>query len=263
MDETAIEPQRDNFSPGAVMRQTFLVLRDNFASFMAVTAIVCIPLAVLIVALSATAGVAIGAADGALEIIEMVEGFVYLIIIVLFLVTYQVAAAALTYGTVQYRRGHSPTVSAMLRQIGPVLFPVLGVALVVTVIFAIGLALLVVPGLIAICVLYVALPVAVIERAGVGRSLRRSAELTKGSRWRIFALFLISSIVGQIIDGLGSAVGVSLGEMSGALWLGDLLSLPFTAVAVAWASVVLAVAYHDLRVLRDGVDTAQIAAVFD
>ena len=40
-------------------------------------------------------------------------------------------------------------------------------------------------------------------------------------------------------------------------------SLIWTAIGAAFSSVVIAVAYHDLRVAKEGVDIEQIAAVFD
>ena len=61
----------------------------------------------------------------------------------------------------------------------------LGVAVIVGVLVAVGLMLLVVPGVFAYLILVLAAPVAVMERGAVGASLRRSALLTRGHRGRI------------------------------------------------------------------------------
>ncbi len=46
--------------------------------------------------------------------------------------------------------------------------------------------------------LYVAVPVCVIEKQGVIASLSRSRALTKGYRWQIFGLFLLVMVIGFI-----------------------------------------------------------------
>src|SRR6202011_6025450 len=62
-------------------------------------------------------------------------------------------------------------------------FRVLVAALLVALIFALGILLLVVPGLIALTVLAVVVPVCVMEDVRPLESLSRSSALTAGSRW--------------------------------------------------------------------------------
>jgi large-conductance mechanosensitive channel len=44
---------------------------------------------------------------------------------------------------------------------------------------------------------------------------------------------------------------------------GQIVNLLWSAIWTAFLAIVLAVTYHDLRVAKEGVDTEQIAAVFE
>ena len=114
----------------------------------------------------------------------------------------------------------------------------------------------VVPGIIVACMLYVAVPVCVIEKAGVFESLNRSGELTRGYRWQIFALWALVTVIAGIAQiVLSWFVGVTL-------W-GKLLTFGWQVFAAAFGAVLVAVIYHDLRVTKEGIDIDSLANVFD
>ena len=173
----------------------------------------------------------------------------------------QFLTATLIFGTVQDLRGERVRLSDCLTRALEVIGPVLGVAILAT--LAIGLAsiLLIIPGLIVAIILYVAVPVAVVERPGVMESLGRSVELTDGYRWQLFFVFVVVFVVVLV-------VGVTIQFILQALpFLGLTLSfvvgLAFEAFVGALASVLSAVAYLSLRQAKEGVDVDEIAAVFD
>ena len=144
----------------------------------------------------------------------------------------------------------------------------------------VGAALLfVVPGLryaiplliILIAMLYLAwsmaTPACVVEWAGPFRSLARSRALTKGHRWKILGLLLVTVLGGVII---GAIVGATSGAILALIGAGGLRSALSTVIGLIWEAVWLAffavltvVTYHDLRVAKEGVNTDQIAAVFE
>ena len=167
--------------------------------------------------------------------------------------------AALVYGTILELRGsHANLVECLSRGLGLV-FPVVGVAILVGVGTGLATLLLIVPGLIVATMLWVAVPVAVVERPGILQSLTRSAELTKGFRWPVFGV--LATVI---------ALNVLLALLAGALVAGaentaafHLVSWVVSAVFGAVIAVVSAVSYHDLRVAKEGVGANQIAAVFD
>ena len=131
----------------------------------------------------------------------------------------------------------------------------------------IGTILLVIPGVIAYLMLWVAIPVAVIERPGAAASLRRSAQLTKGHRWQILGIvvliqilqIVVSIVIIALVDLLLLAPGNDPSASAPLAAVDWVLQAFFTALA----AVISAVGYHDLRVSKEGLDTQQIAAVFD
>jgi len=165
------------------------------------------------------------------------------------------AQAIVTFAVFEALRGRRVSAEASLAHGLARFVPAILVALVFTVIFLIGLICLVVPGLMAVAAYAVAIPVCVVERAGVGTSLSRSAKLTKGQRWPIVAIFLAYIFIDLVIS---AAIRVALPEGPAAVveWLWKVLTSAYSAVYGA-------ILYHDLRSVKEGIGIEEIASVFD
>lgn len=194
-----------------------------------------------------------------------------LIIFVVNLLLGYVVTAALVYGTIQDLRNEPASVGECFSKGLALVFPVLGVAIVAYILTMLATFALFVPGIIVATMLWVAIPVAVVEQRGLN-SLPRSAELTKGYRWRIFFLFLlilvISFGVGMVMGAIAGIITMVGSDSSRGFSTPALTSLITTqwivsAFISALSAVLVAVSYHDLRVAKEGADTDQIAAVFD
>lgn len=117
------------------------------------------------------------------------------------------------------------------------------------------------PALVEYLRLYVALPVVVVEQRGVGSAIRRSKELTFGSKWTILGgLFAFGWVMGAL--GLLStfAVEVFAGQ--------DVTLLLVTAVVqqvlgMGLGATLSAVCYLQLRHGKENVDPEALAAVFE
>ncbi len=175
----------------------------------------------------------------------------------------------LIYGTIQTLRGQPVGIGASLSRGAALFVPALGVVIVYSLALLVGFTLLVIPGIVVIVFFWVVLPVAVIEQPGVFASFSRSRVLTKGNRWRIFALFVILiavSFIGGFI--IGFVIGFVFGftesfiEGSGALSAPTIDWVTSAFASALWA-IASAVSYHDLRVAKEGVDVDELAAVFD
>lgn len=129
--------------------------------------------------------------------------------------------------------------------------PALGFSILAGLAIACGLVALIVPGVMLACAWCVGLPALVLEGTGVMGAFSRSAELTRGSRWRIFGLFaaiLGIIIVAAIVLGLTvGLVGAVLSLFGGAAALGAVLNGLFTAVITVFAATASAVLYDELR----------------
>jgi hypothetical protein len=137
--------------------------------------------------------------------------------------------------------------------------PLIGLTICVGLGVAVGFILLIVPGVILMTMWYVANPACIVERLGVFASMARSSELTKGHRWAIFGVMILLAIA----SGVMAAVIKAALDLTGSAGLVISGTLAWTALASAFGAIFVVVTYHDLRVAKEGIDTRQIAAVFE
>ena len=124
----------------------------------------------------------------------------------------------------------------------------------------IGLFLLIVPGIFVILMLFVAVPASVMEGGGIQKALKRSEELTDGFRGGLFVVLLVITVPAEVLSFL-LGLGVTRGFEP---LFGEILNFFITDFLFAGiGATCAAVAYHDLRILKDGVDTEVVAAAFD
>ncbi len=140
---------------------------------------------------------------------------------------------------------------------------IIGATIVAGVLIAIGFVLVIVPGIFLAVSLAVVWQALIIEGAGPMESIKRSWRLVAGERWRVFGAGLLVIIIAIIVFGVASAViwlilsaglGVS-GDTGGYLvqQVATLLSVPLSAA-------VGTVIYLDLRVRKESLGTAELAA---
>jgi len=153
-------------------------------------------------------------------------------------------------------------------------WPLLGAGICIVVAGALGAVLLVVPGVIALLMFYVAGAACVIEKTGVFDSLRRSRELTKDYRWSLFGILLVFSLAVFVLmipfGGVAAAVIFGAGGPKAAVLL---TGAPFAILAVnefvysalsyVLGAVAVGVIYHDLRVAKEGVGASRLVDVFE
>jgi hypothetical protein len=164
---------------------------------------------------------------------------------------------ATTYGVVRWQAGLPASFGDMLAQAGRRFWPLLRATWVLAFALGIAFAMLCVPGLMFAAAAAVAMPAVAMEEIGAVDGLERSYELTRGHRWHVFAALAlvwgVSFVVAIVITALGRSFG-----LTGTL-LGELLRL-FTG---SLQFVILAVAYHDLRLAKEGAASPALAQVFE
>ena len=143
---------------------------------------------------------------------------------------------------------------------------VIGVSLAVGVLTSVGMLACCIPGIILSCRYAVAAPAVVVEGHGVGGSLRRSVELTAGSRWDIFAVYMVTGLIIGAVGGIPATLSVViLGPLGFDVM--HVASLVFVWLCGLVGSVfwllVQVTTYHDLRLLRDGPTRDEVARAFD
>ncbi|MDB5449919.1 MAG: hypothetical protein JWQ52_1047 [Phenylobacterium sp.] len=241
---------------GRVIQELFAVLRRNFATF-AILALVLIGLPHAVVDFIQLGLVRSGT--------ENLRNFQYGGLVSL--ITGPILQGALIYGAVNDLNGRRASVTDMLGTGLRAFLPLLGISLLYVLAVVFGSVLLVVPGVMIAVAWCVAIPAFVIEQTGLFDAFGRSAELTRGNRWRIFGLFLIYLIATIIIEALVGAVGGVISMASGGGPIGPfqvLVVVPFIAMVSALIGTTgAAVLYVELRRLKDGVGPEALAAIFD
>lgn len=128
----------------------------------------------------------------------------------------------------------------------------------------VGFVLLIVPGIIIALALSVALPACVVERVGPAQALNRSWELTRGQRWRLFGLFIVTSIL-VAIPGMAAGMFASIGtaaDPSATLVVTMIFNSVATSLGAVFRGVVSGCAYTQLRMNREGLAPTTVAEVF-
>jgi len=85
----------------------------------------------------------------------------------------------------------------------------------------------------------------------------RSADLTKGYRWKIFGVMFLLALLSIVASILQIMLAV-YNQMAA-----NILLISWSLVWLAYWNCNIIMIYHDLRVAKEGVDTEQIAAIFD
>ena len=167
--------------------------------------------------------------------------------------------SALVYGTMQALKGAPVSIGQNVGRALQVLVPVVLLSIIMSVGITIGFILLIIPGVILSLMWAVAIPVRVVEQKSVFNTLSRSADLTKGERWRMLGLFVIFMLIAVAISII---LGLVVGLVSATSFLlGTLLSAIITSILGAFGAVLLTVLYAKLRQAKDGVDAAAMAEV--
>lgn len=100
---------------------------------------------------------------------------------------------------------------------------------------ALGILLLIVPGLVLLTWWALITPVIVLERKRVGEAFGRSREIVRGNGWTVFGVMLITTLLSAVGAGILSAL-LSFLPAFLEQWLGGTIAgavvAPFTAIAV-------------------------------
>ena len=186
-----------------------------------------------------------------------------------------VAMGAITYGAIEALEGRTLAIGDLINRGLSGALPLLGIVLIFILIMIPSVFLLFIPLIILGCMWWVAVPVAIVEKAGVFGALKRSADLTKGVRWQIFGMILIYVAVSMVFGAIAMALLLgggggfaavtqrSLAMLTGGFSAYVIVSQIISAIIFAFICVVVAVTYAELRRIKEGATIKDIANVFN
>lgn len=167
----------------------------------------------------------------------------------------QAVVVAVTVGSLDRRpAGLAPSLLLGLRR----LLPILAAIILSYLAIGIGLVFFLVPGAILFTMWILLVPVIVEERAGIIASFSRSSDLTRGSRWRIFALLAIFFAI-QIGVAIFAEFISTLAGSRFAAALAAAFSSGFSAILLA---TILASLYVEARNVKEGRGVSGLESIF-
>jgi hypothetical protein len=243
---------------GRVIQQTFAVLGRNFVSFF-VLALILTGVPTLVMGLLQTAAMrADSVASWSWVLVTgLISGVMALVL-----------QGALIFGTVNDLNGRRVSVTDSLTIGLRNFLGLFAVGLLYGLAVVLGLFLLIVPGLIVAVTWSAAVPALIAERVGILDTFGRSAELTRGNRWRIFGLFVVYALVFLVITMVVALVAGVASFVAGAWAAGhNPVELVTSVISNVLSGLIgatgAAVLYTELRRVREGATPDALASVFD
>jgi hypothetical protein len=249
---------RDPFSVGEVLGTSFSIFFRNLPAFLLMAVLIYSPLFVYAMT------------TNPLDMTMNEIVWMGIILALGGLVLQNLLTAAVTYGVVEQMAGRHAGVGKSMAVGLRCMLPTFGLFIVMMICIALGFLALFIPGLIVMCMLYVAVPALVIEQNGIGRALSRSAHLTKGYRWSMFALVILMIIINQGASWVVENVVVDSVKIDGQtivdpsqwkLYIGSVVGVMLGTGALG--ATLASVAYVLLRNEKDGVGVGELAKVFE
>jgi hypothetical protein len=263
---TTTVPGTPTFTAGGVASATFGSIGRNFVTFALLALLAEVPLQVLqwYTMKSRLGAAAIVGSPGA----AITYGLTLIASSLLTIFMVYVLQAAIVYGTITDLNGRRASFGSCLSMALKVALPLIGLSIISGLGTALGFILLIVPGIIVALGWSVAVPVKVVERAGVFESLSRSWELTSGHKGTIFLLALVFAIASWIFAALGFAIsGVFPFMHPGTAVEFPVVFYVYNGVIRAVTAMVggagAATIYYQLRAIKEGIAPEKLAAVFD
>ena len=180
-----------------------------------------------------------------------------------------IAQGALVRATMTAHQGEKARFGECLTTALQRMLPLIGLGLVSGVAFLFAAILLIVPAIILATIWYVSAPLVVAERSGVFAALGRSAELTKGERWNIFVVllitlgfFLLVFMLSSVVSGVGIAISARSGDFTGLASLTAIAGAISTTLQTTLTGAISTAVYVELRGLKEGPESQGLDAIF-
>jgi hypothetical protein len=201
--------------PGRVIDRALRIYRDQLG--------VLLPAALAVFAIQAIAVVVLSDALG-----------VVVSLLAMVLSTFYQGMVVELVGDVQDGR-RDQSVGGLFASVSPVLITLIAAAIVVGIGVAIGLVLLLIPGLYLLTIWSVVAPVIVIERTRLLAAFGRSHDLVRGNGGPVFVVILIVFVGLAVLNLLLGILTAGLGDVASAAisWLFNAATAPISALTAA------------------------------
>lgn len=141
------------------------------------------------------------------------------------------------------------SVGDLVNSASPVILPLFLAGLLAGLAIAVGLFLLIVPGLILLTIWAVLAPVIVLERTGVMKAFGRSRELVRGHGWQVFGVIVCVFLIVLVVRAVLGAIAVGIDD---SFLIRTIFELIASSITAPIAALVAAVIYFRLKEIKEG-----------
>lgn len=173
-----------------------------------------------------------------------------------------VAQAALIRVAIEDLNGRRPAIGDVIAVVVSVIPVAISVSIVTGLGIIVGMILLVVPGIILCLSWCMVIPVLVQERTGLFETISRSGDLTKGSRWRLFGLFVVIVIAMWVLQAVLALVSTTMLFGAGFPIANAVAAAISSTVSTVLLTAAVAASYVELRLVREGTGIDELADIF-
>lgn len=250
-------PTFEPMSVGLILDRTFFLYRKNFVRFIAIVAVVQIPLGLLQLLLQRPTANSVSGPSTVLTLSLVMIG----------LFANQLCQGALVKSVAGSYLGDNVSVGQAYRFVLPKILTLIWAAILVMLAIFGGTLLLIIPGIIFGLWLVLTSQIVVLENLKATKAMGRSKALVKGSLGKVFALgfvaILITGIVSYIFQyGAGLVVRSMEMTLTSKLTAVQIMGLVGTVLTTPITAAAFILLYYDMRIRKEGFDLEMLAKSF-
>lgn len=256
MDD-ATTPRFEPMTTGVLLDRAFRLYSGNFALMLGIAATAYVPFYLIMLVLEASIGGNVPNQAGSFA--ALVFQLVFMILWAS--IAFPIASGATTFAISERYLGNDVTIGEAMRR-GLSHFWSLSIAqITATIRVMFGFLLLIVPGILWMLSYALIVPVILIEGQKAIPSLRRSRDLVKGYRGKVFCIVLVVNLLQVILTaGVTMISGMFFDSQSPsgsvlASALNNLLSIFLTPLGIIAAILM----YYDMRIRKEGFDLEMLS----
>lgn len=265
---------KPQFDIGRVINRTFGAIKNNPKVFI-VTSLIVIGIPMFLIGLLP---IFMGMGSGGFQDPDVMSNMIMGTIIgsvvtaIFLIIASVVLQGALIFAAVRDFNNETATLGEAIGIGFRYFFPLIGMAILVTLGIMAGLILLIVPGILIALGWSIAAPIMIVEGKSITDSIGRSWDLTRGYKRWILLLWIILMVISAIITAVLSIFTLVAGDPTTVMLEGGsttfyLLNSFFSAIAQALSTMIgaagVAAVYYEIRQIKEGVGAESLAAIFD